>query len=453
MLSISFYDLYADIDVLNGFMKANCGIKLENKGGEPVGKVTFLLNRGLTVNLVKCMGRHANFTQQLICLEDLRDLEVNFIEITFDEPLNLGDFVRLAINYEGSILDYQHVFEYVRDSITEVFTLIRPDAYSYPVIGTLQFRDSIPLIVSQQFDYKLKIRVPRGYVVASFGKLVNEIGFDDKVLYIYESKLPSYRIDFAVAKFKKISDRQSDLHVFVFEEDYKYAVRILDELKKTLKFYSDWFGSPLKWAGFTIIEIPSHWGGQANLTGILLSDEVFRNPSRISKLYHELAHLWCVKSREKYVSRFFDEGLASYLQLLAERSFLGEEYFNKQLERFREKFMELAKRNPRLFEVSISKYGEYMLTDASYYIGAFIFYVLHRLIGDERFKMLIRALIEKYGEDGVIMDDFKKLIVAICGEKFGSFIDEWIYGNEPAKLLKSSKSFNDVILECMQKYK
>lgn len=437
--------MYVDVDVFNGFLKANCGVKLENQMGEPISKVTFLLNRGLTVNFIKCIGRHAEFTQQLTELEDLENVEVNFVEVFFDEPLNTGDIVRLSLNYDGQITDYQHVFKYVKDTINESFTLIRPDAYSYPVIGRLKLKESIPIITSQRFDYKLKIKSPKEYVVANVGRLINRIGFDDKVMYIYESKLPSWRIDVAIAKFKETWDVPNDLHVFIFEEDYEHAIRILNELKRVLRFYIDYFDHPPVWAGYTIIEIPNGWGSQADLAGMLLDSGVFRCPGEISGLYHELAHLWYVKSGEIYVSRFFDEGLAGYFQLLAEREFFGEEYFNKRLEQLREKFIKLAEQNPELLEVPISRYGEYMLTDASYCVGSYILYVLHQLVGDEKFKMLIKTLIKNYSEKEITMEDFKKLVVTVCGKECESFINEWIYHDKPAQCLMSKTLFYEII--------
>lgn len=445
MLSIKFCDLYICVDIYNGTLKANFGVELENGEDEPVSSVSFILNKCLSVDSIKCIGRRADFTQKLTAYEDLENAEIKFIEVFFNEPLSRGDMVKLSIKYGGEICDYQDVFRYVKDNINEKFTLIRPDAYSYPQIGTLNFRKSIPLIVSQRFDYKIKVRVPREYVVANVGRLVNRIGFDDEVMYIYESRIPSWRIDIAIAKFKKISDMKEGIHVFAFEEDYEDAFRILSESKRTIKFYIDWFGPPPIWAGYTVIEIPLGWGGQADFAGMLVDEEVFKDPSKIPELYHELAHLWHIKSGEKYVSRFFDEGFASYLQLLAEREFIGEEHFNGRLKQLRDNFIRLGERNPRLFEVPISKYGEYMLTDASYYIGPYILYVLHSMIGDEKFKLLIKTLIRNFSESEITMKDFKNLVKEICGEKYGVFIDEWIFQSKPAQFLRNGMPLNKII--------
>ncbi|MCS7365882.1 MAG: hypothetical protein NDF54_10630, partial [archaeon GB-1867-035] len=122
MLDIQFYDLYADVDVFNGLLKANCGIRLKNQADGQISKVAFLLNRCLTVEFIKCIGRHAEFTQKLTNFKDLENVEINFIEVFFDEPLNPGDIVRLSINYNGKICDYQHVFRYVKDNVNEKFT-------------------------------------------------------------------------------------------------------------------------------------------------------------------------------------------------------------------------------------------------------------------------------------------------------------------------------------------
>lgn len=177
----------------------------------------------------------------------------------------------MTIDYEGSIKDYSNVFPYVKDCIGE-YTLIRTDAYSYPIllVNDLRFHGLVSSIVNQRFKYRIEVNVPQGYVVANVGRLVNHKVKDEYEVYVYVSKVASWRIDIAIARFKVLEEKEDDLKVFYLPGDKEYAVKILNALKNCLRYYRELFGEPAKWNGYTIIELPETWGSQADYTGMLL---------------------------------------------------------------------------------------------------------------------------------------------------------------------------------------
>jgi hypothetical protein len=60
---------------------------------------------------------------------------------------------------------------YIRDTISDEFTILRPDAFAYPVVGPPSHRKlwgaGLPM-----FDYSAQVFVPRTHVVANGGELV-----------------------------------------------------------------------------------------------------------------------------------------------------------------------------------------------------------------------------------------------------------------------------------------
>ncbi|MCD6368308.1 MAG: hypothetical protein J7L38_00755 [Thermoproteales archaeon] len=430
------YYFTANVLVDEGVLQAKCRVKLSNLGAEPENTVQILLNRGLKASSVEQPGRRVIFTQRLCRFPDLKEIEVNLIEIHFERPLKPGGTTWITLAYEGEVEGYEEVFAYARDKIDENFSLIRTDVFSYPVVGAPEFKKLVSLLPSQRFNYRLEVTVPEGFKVANIGRLLGYRRKKDMVTYIYVSKLPSWRMDIAVARFKLLFDKEEDLRVFALEEDYAHAERIMHELKRCLAFYREWFGEPVFWAGYTVIEIPEGWGGQADVCGMLLDSRCFRDENEVGGLYHELAHLWNVPSGEKIPSRFLDEGFASYFQLLAERKFLGEEKFREKMKFSRRRIIQMAEKNPILLEIPVASYGEYMVTDASYFVGAWILYILHRIVGDEYFKKAIKRFLKHYSRKPATLGDFKETVVEVCGTRIEKFLDEWLFENKAITYLK-----------------
>ncbi|HDI75472.1 MAG TPA: hypothetical protein ENF55_05900 [Thermoprotei archaeon] len=445
MLNPLHYDLHADIFTARKVMKAKCTIKLENRGTEPVNYINFLLNKGLKVTSIKVDNNPLSFVQSLRYFTDIRGIEVNYIKARLKSPLAPGSSTQITILYQGTIESYNNVFRYVKDNIGSDYTIIRLDSYSYPILGELELRKQISTIPSQRFSYNLEISVSRGLIVANVGKLVGVLEEDNRVLYRYMSKKPSWRIDIAVSRFKVETSRERDITIFALEEDFEHAKRILRKVERCLQFYETNFGPPPQWCGYTVIELPEGYGGQADVCGMLVARESFTNPSEIGGVYHELAHLWNVPSGEEVPSRFLDEGFASYFQLLAEKEFLGDEVFQKKIGSVRQRFLKLASRKPELFKIPVAEYGKHLVTDASYIVGAWILYVLHRIVGDKCFKKLVREFMCRHKDTPATLEDFKKTAVEVCGHYVGKFLDEWLFGTKATYHLIKETPLNKIV--------
>jgi len=438
------YVLKLKLDINDRQLSGSSRVTVVSYSGKPAGTLRFILNHGL---------KPLDVRGELISkwrwyrgsIGGLRELFVNVIEITYDKRSENDNRIEITIDFEGSIRDYSSVFPYVKDCIGE-YTLIRTDAYSYPVFlanNDLSFHNLVSSVISQRFKYRIEVAAPRDYVVANVGKLVGHKVREDYKVYVYISKVPSWRMDIAVAKFRVLEEKQDDLRIFYLPEDKEYAERILYTLKNCLKYYEELFGKPARWNGYTIIELPETWGSQADYTGMLLERKGFTD-SHHAGIYHELAHLWNAQSAEHPPSRFLDEGFASYFQLLAERRFIGDKWFKERLRNAREKIRELAKKTPKLLEVPLADYGKYYLTDASYLVGVLLLYVLNRLTGDQCFYKAIRRFLEKHYETPATLESFKEAFVEICGDRIRSFLEEWFYTTKPVELI-IEKDIDEII--------
>jgi hypothetical protein len=442
-LQVSHYELETELLIDSGEISGACRVIFSRIG--KISSASFLLNKGLRVFSVKNeQGKDLSFKQNLKSFHDLNALRVNRILISFDE-IRLNRKYSVSIKFGGRLIGYEDVFPYTKDRISKYFSLLRPDVFAYPLVGSLNFKRLIKTIVTQLFTYDLKVTVPRRYVVACGGKLLNKMHLDGKVVYKYTTYAPTWRIDVAVAKFKVVTKRKGTLKMYVFPEDLSNAKQVQEEIERAWLFFENWFGFSPKIKDYMLIEIPRGWGSQAGTNYMLLDEDSLKNRERIHGLYHELAHLWNVSSAEKFPSRFFDEGFASYFQALAERRFLGEWAFEKRMKAFQQTFSELCKKDSRFLETPMFRYGETGLTDASYSKGVWALYVLHKLLGDQKFKEIIRTFLKMHYKKPATVEDFRKHIKKIASKDFKEFFAEWFFGVQSSIYLVKGVSIDEIV--------
>ncbi len=428
--------------MFEGLIRAKSLIEAANLGGEPLSRVPLLLNRGLRVT-----ASSHSFSQRLVSMRPpgMGDLEltVNLVEVELEEPLEPGGRCRVLLEYEGEIRRYEHVFPYIRDKVSVDYSLVRPDAFSYPVPSLPDYSVLVSTLPRQRFSYRIKARVPRGYRAAALGRLIETRDLGEWVEYHYESKASSWRIDLAVARFSVTRDDTLDLTVYALPGDEAHTERILGEIPRALALYKRLLGDPPAWMGYTVIEIPDGWGGQADVAGALIPASDFRSLSGIATLYHELAHLWSVPSTEDPPSRLLDEGIASYLQLVAEEELMGRSIADR-LERARDRLRDMARRQGDLLKAPISDYGRYGLTDASYIVGAWILHILGATHGDCIWRAL-GSLVSEHTRKPASLEDFARHIGAACGREAGELAKRLLFTSESTRLLVSDWSLEEIL--------
>jgi len=70
--------------------------------------------------------------------------------------------------------------------------------------------------------------------------------------------------------------------------------------------------------------------------------------------------------------------------------------------------------------------------------------VLNRLIGEDAFNKLIRAMLIEYTDKPIEFPSFKKLAESISKRKLDKFFDEWIFGTVSTKLMLDEMPIDSV---------
>ena len=188
-------------------------LAITNSTKKSFTEIPFLLYRLLTV---KAAGNPAGtpfpFEQDIVQLHDEPSLQARRVIVTLPSPLQPNDTVTLSLAYDGFIFGYPEVMAYVQDRIDEDYSLLRPDAFAYPVLAEPTFASALAAN-DTKFSYDVTATVPKGYQVACGGEKVESKTDSDSSMFVFRSKKPTWRIDVAVARFAVLGDPGDKLAV------------------------------------------------------------------------------------------------------------------------------------------------------------------------------------------------------------------------------------------------
>jgi hypothetical protein len=440
------YVLKIEVDFEQEKIFSECALTVKNPSGEPIDTVPLILYRLLDVTSVTDkQGKDLPYSQNVVKYTDWEQLQVNSIRVRLSPRLASGETQTLVIRYQGPLLGYSEVMRYVKDHIDKEYTVLREDCRTYPEVGIPSWKANRGKVL-QSFDYKASITVPDPLIVANGGELTEKTESDGKITYTYQSLVPSWRMDFTIADYEILEDKTEKIRIFCFPQDKTGALNLLGNLLKTMELYTGWFG-PLKvFGGLTVIEIPEGYGSQADVATILQEESAFKSPDSHYGFYHELSHLWNVKSRDELPPRFESEGLAMFLQhLVQEKLEAKPDAVKTAVNAMRDRLRKNFTQHPEWTDVPMIDYGNEDITDLSYRKGQIFFYILYELMGEEQFLETMGSFYQKYFDTGATALEFVDHVKNGSSMNFDVLFEEWIYGAKSSELIMSDSSITEII--------
>lgn len=434
--AVTYYNLDIHFRLKEQRLAATATMTVTNASTMSRSSLPFLLYRLLTVERVKGpTGTHFPFRQNVVQLTDEPSLQANAVVVELPSALRPGDSVTIHMQYGGFMFGYPEVMAYVRDQVDENYSLFRPDAFAYPILTEPTFAGALAA-ADTKFTYDVRATLPHGYIAACGGRLDSTTSTAESATFLFRSKIPTWRIDVAVAKFSILRRPDDQLAVYHLPADGAGALRVLNATADAVKFYGNCFGRPPGFKGFTIIEIPEGWGSQASDYYFLQTAAAFRDSSGIPEVYHEVGHSWnAIPAPGVRRCRYFDEAFASYFEALAIREFRGEKAFTDRMERSRSSFAQRGSSDRDVVETPIAGYGAKELGSLSYTKGAWSLYVLHRVVGEQKFQQIIHTMLTRPPGETIDFHGFQKTAEVASGRNLSRFFQEWIFGTESSNLL------------------
>jgi hypothetical protein len=359
----------------------------------------------------------------VVAFEDDPKLQVNAARARLPTPLAPGDTTLVTVEYAGYLVGYTETgMTYVRDRVDPSFTIIREDAFAYPMLGVPSAGARIRAGI-YDFVYLARITVPDTLVVASGGELVDRRAADGLVTYAYRSIVPSWRIDIAIAPYELLEADRT--RVYYFRGDAAGAERVFRALTEVTELYATWFGPLHGPAGFAVIAIPPGWGAQADATAIIQPADAFTDPAALPQLYHEISHLWNPRMNE--VSPRWEEGLAMYLQYRVAEVRDGAVPVAERARSLARRLESRMDRSPRLTTVPFVDYRYHGMTDHAYGVGMLMFAALDERIGRDALDRVVGGFYQRYHATGATTEDLVRLAREVAGEEVDAIFDSWLY--------------------------
>jgi hypothetical protein len=441
------YDLEVQVDYNAHKIYGRCRLTVHNPTDSPISEVPLLLFRLLKVTAIKGgQGAAIPYRQNILSFEDWEQIQINYVDARLPEPLAPSQSQTLDIAYEGFLSGYSNDgWMYVKDHIDKEFTFMRWDGFGYPVVGYPSFQVNRKAGLGS-FDYTLSVTVPEGLVVANGGKLTGKSTIEGQTTYTYTNLKPSWRMDMPIATYGIVEDSQNNLKIFHLPQDKANAGMIMEAMKKSLQLYTNWFGPADDFQGFTIIEVPEGYGSQADVSSILQTADAFQNRDNLTALYHEISHIWNVRSIDPLPPRFESEGLAMFLQYLVQERLDGKpDALINGYRRLSNRFRQQCEQNPRCKDVPIVAYGREDLTDLSYTKGMLFFYLLYQTMGENDFLDTAGSFYQRYKHTGATAEEFLVHVKQRSQPNLDRLYQEWIFGTESSQLILDRVPVEDLI--------
>ncbi len=398
-------DLQVSLDYPQDRLAGIVRLTVGNAGDNPVFHVPLLLNRLMLFRKVTdSSGRELRFTEDVVRFADDPKRQVEFAEVELPGPLLAGSRTELVVHYDGSLVGYVETGSlYIRDHIDTAFTILRIDAYAFPVLGwpSVKLNRAAP---RPPFEFHAAVTVPEGLVAVTGGRRLGERRANGQVTWEYASTEPVPFLNIAIAPYVTIGQRR--VRAYVFPQDSADAGPTVVKAEHALDSLSRWFGPLGQEPSVTLIEIPAGYGSQASLSaGIIQDASAFREASRRHELYHELSHFWNPRDTAAPSPRV-TEGLATLLERRLAGVLDGWHGLDSLADFRAARLRDRAATDSTLRVVPMQLYGAVDRTGLSYSVGMLLFYSLERCLGPSAFDALWGDYLRKTRVTGGSDQDF-----------------------------------------------
>ena len=367
--------LDVSVDYEKSSLAGRASITVESRG-PPSQRLSLLLGRLMRATAVSSGGKPLKFEQEVVVFEDDPMRQVRQLRIDLPSPKATVD-----VEYSGPLVGYVETGSlYIKDRIDPEFTILRSDAYAFPVVG-VPSRAANRAVRQPDFSFDATVRVPPGQVVAAGGALVS------KAPWRFKSEAAPF-LNIAIAPY--VLRESGGIRVYTLPADAATGEAVLESARRALGLFAKWYGPLDREPSLSIMEIPSGFGSQANLAaGIILVREAFVDVSDRQQLYHELSHIWNAPDLDQPSARW-NEGLATYLEVRIARELDDYTGTDATVAWARKRACTAPK------DIPLRRYGEKALTDYSYSVGFLMFHELDSRMGAPALDAAIRDWFQQH---------------------------------------------------------
>lgn len=317
---------------------------------------------------------------------------------------------------------------------------------------TMESRYWFPCIDDPQVKFTREIEViapNNDYSVISNGAY-ERIGNVWK--WIESIPIPAYLTSVIIGKFSK----QEETHGKVPLE-YYWPTNIpktydpmltFGETKQIMKFFENYLDTKYPYEKYWQIAVDKfEFGGMENTTCTTITSDILHDKKASSDysrdiiiVAHELAHQWFgdLITCKDWSHIWLNEGFATYFEILYwkhrhkyinkyNKKNTNHEFLYKIIKTIEDYTDEANKLYKRPLVTNLYKHADELFDSHSYEKGGLVLYMLSNLIGEEKFKEVMKKYLDVYRESVATTGDFQKICEDVYREDLQQFFKQWLY--------------------------
>ena len=284
-------------------------------------------------------------------------------------------------------------------------------------------------------DYKVTLTLPKDYVAAATGEIVEERMLESKKRYTMSAT--NVR-DFALVlstDYHVLERMEGDTRLLYYYRKDEDAQKTMDGTAESFRFFEKTFGE-YPYATYTLVETGFCYGGMEYPALSLLSD-VLKDTDRVRVAVHETAHQWwaIAVGSDQIENAWQDEGLAEYSTILffenyEKYGFTREGMVSQALREYRSYYdvygSVLGRADTRMRKHLKEFYSAYEYRCIAYDKAVVMFDTLRKSVGDKKFLSALKRYYAgntfQMASVGALVASFEKTGLDVVGF-FDSFLD------------------------------
>ena len=360
----------------------------------------------------------------------------NILYVYLERPLYPGDKVVLDIGFMTKLAKVNH-----RTGVTEKTVNL---GEFFPILCGLKnggfyecayYSDGDPFY-SDCADYKMTLKMPKEYTVASTGVIAEERMLESKKVYTMSAA--NVR-DFALvlsSEYRVLKAQMGERELLYYYYQDEEPRKTLECVQEAFSYFEKTFGD-YPYPTYSLAETGFCYGGMEYPALSMLSDEL-QGEDRMRAVAHETAHQWwgVVVGSDQTENAWQDEGLAEYSALLFFEAYekygiTREDAVTEALREYRSYYDVYGSVLGRA-DTSMTRHLKDFLSDYEYRCLAYdkavvMFDTLRKSVGDKKF---LSALKRYYGGNVYKMATVDALVGSFekSGVDVGGFFESFLLG-------------------------
>ncbi len=295
---------------------------------------------------------------------------------------------------------------------------------------------------NERFTSEVICRVPKGMIVLSNGRLVEEKSVQgpsgplSQFHWTQEQEHPNYLISVVGGYFKKLEAKHGDLPLSFYTppSEFGEAGNSFDEGVEILAFLEKEIGVKYPWVKYDNVCVTDFLvGGMENTsittlnTSTLFSKETENLRSSRDLWTHEAVHQWFgdLITCKDWSHVWLNEGFATYYTHLYNAQKFSVDQMRYRLLLDSRKILQETDEIPIVWR-GYSEPWE-MFGYRIYPKGAWVLHMLRSQVGADLFQKCVQTYLERYRNRSVETNDLMAVFAEMTGRSWDRFFDQWVF--------------------------